>query len=170
MNAIINYTKVAKRKRRAHVGSLLLQPRAEARRPLRAPADRGNGYRAWQLIGRQLLSEMPQTLAANCVVKGPALETATVRQANTFTIEAVDEAGQRQELGGDHFFVNIRGVASASRVRAVVRDEGDGTYTVEYKCVPRCTKQLPSVTFTEVTRSCRYSDTVTAHCVLFTQA
>lgn len=66
----------------------------------------------------------------HCKAQGDGLHMATVRRAATFTIIACDEQGEKIGHGGDTFFVAIRG---ASRVRARVTDNEDGTYTVEYK-------------------------------------
>ena len=66
----------------------------------------------------------------HCKAQGDGLHMAAVRRAATFTIIACDEQGEKIGHGGDTFFVAIRG---ASRVRARVTDNEDGTYTVEYK-------------------------------------
>ena len=71
-----------------------------------------------------------RTEAKACKVSGQALEIATLRQPNTFCIEAFS-ASARQERGGDIFLVTIRGCGC--KVRAKVTDVGDGTYTVCFK-------------------------------------
>ena len=63
----------------------------------------------------------------HCKAQGDGLHMATVRRAATFTIIAYDEQGEKIGHGGDTFFVAIRG---ASRVRARVTDNEDGTYTL----------------------------------------
>ena len=68
--------------------------------------------------------------AEQCQVSGRGLSIATVRQLTTFTVTAQDSDGQPQTEGGDTFFVAIRG---ASRVRAKVTDNADGTYSVAYR-------------------------------------
>ena len=66
----------------------------------------------------------------NCKIEGLGLHAATVRQTAKFTILAHNESGEQIAAGGDTFFVAIRG---ASRVRARITDNSDGTYAVEYK-------------------------------------
>ena len=70
-----------------------------------------------------------KTSAYHCTCAGRGLHVATVRALNTFSIQACDAEQQQRTSGGDTFFVSIRG---NSKVRARVRDQGDGTYVVEY--------------------------------------
>ena len=70
------------------------------------------------------------TVARKCVVSGDGVHTAMSRQVQSFTIEARDAEGNKQQMGGDQFLVSVRG---SSRVTAKVTDNEDGTYTVEYK-------------------------------------
>ena len=70
------------------------------------------------------------TAAIECVVYGDGLQRAAPMHAAEFTIEARDATGALRPEGGDAFFVAIRG---ASRVRARISDNGDGTYKVEWK-------------------------------------
>ena len=70
------------------------------------------------------------TAAVECQVYGDGLEQVAPMHTAEFTIEACDATGQRKPEGGDSFFVAIRG---ASRVRSRITDNGDGTYTVEWK-------------------------------------
>lgn len=70
------------------------------------------------------------TVARMCVVSGDGLHLAMARQSASFTIEARDAEGVRQQVGGDVFMVAIRG---SSKVNAKVADNEDGSYKVEYK-------------------------------------
>lgn len=70
------------------------------------------------------------TSAAQCKVAGDGLSVCRVRQTASFKVTAFTENGEQQQQGGDIFFVAIRG---ASRVRAKVTDNDDGTYEVAYK-------------------------------------
>jgi P2-related tail formation protein len=70
------------------------------------------------------------TAAVECRVSGDGVAKAAVRHEAEFLIEARDATGQRRTSGGDAFFVAIRG---ASRVRARVTDNEDGTYGVLWK-------------------------------------
>ena len=69
------------------------------------------------------------TSAWHCTAEGLGLKVATVRQHASFKITARDSDGNRRKTGGDQFFVFVRG---NSKVRARVRDEGNGSYVVEY--------------------------------------
>lgn len=71
------------------------------------------------------------TAAKFCKVSGPGLRFPTVRVPTSFTIIAHDASGQRQEKGGDAFFVLIKSCGHA--VRAKVNDHGDGSYEVTYR-------------------------------------
>ena len=53
----------------------------------------------------------------------------TSRRASKFVIEAHDQSGVRIVKGGDSFFIAIRG---ASRARARVTDNEDGSYSCEW--------------------------------------
>ena len=75
-------------------------------------------------------SSIPKTNPDLCRVSGDGLRKVAVKQYGCFTIEAYDEEGKRKTVGGDAFFIAIRG---ASRVRAKVTDMRDGTYVVEWK-------------------------------------
>ena len=66
--------------------------------------------------------------ADHCRIMG--LTGCSANTESFFEIEAVDENGKRSTSGGDSFFIAIRG---ASRVRARVSDNKDGTYTVMWK-------------------------------------
>ena len=70
------------------------------------------------------------TCAARCRAQGDGLSVATVRQQASFTVNACDAEGEPVQQGGNIFFIAIRG---ASRVRAKVTDNQDGTYSVAYK-------------------------------------
>ena len=76
------------------------------------------------------LLEGSPTVAATCVLTGEGLHSAMARQKATFTIEARDVSGNKQQAGGEKFKVSIRG---ASQVRAKVIDKENGDYAVEYK-------------------------------------
>ena len=78
-------------------------------------------------------SGMIERIVAKCRVAGPGLHMATVRQEASFTITAIPVAGQLENGCYDSFFISIRG---ASRVRATVVDNADGTYRVTYR--PSC--------------------------------
>ena len=75
-------------------------------------------------------SSIAKTHPDLCRVSGDGLRKVAVKQYGCFTIEAYDEEGKRKTVGGDAFFIAIRG---ASRVRAKVTDMRDGTYVVEWK-------------------------------------
>lgn len=66
----------------------------------------------------------------HCKVHGSGLRSASVRKANEFTIQACDSAGEEMKVGGDQFFIAIRG--RGVRVRARVTDNGDGSYSVSW--------------------------------------
>lgn len=70
------------------------------------------------------------TCAVECRVLGQGLTLAAVKHPAEFIIESYDSTGKRRATGGDAFFVAIRG---ASRVRARITDNGDGSYKVEWK-------------------------------------
>ena len=72
----------------------------------------------------------PCTCAAQCKVSGAGLIAACVRQAATFWIEAYDSRGRKRGVGGDTFFVAVRG---PSRLRARITDSEDGRYLVAWK-------------------------------------
>ena len=54
-------------------------------------------------------------------------------QPASFTIEAIDYTGARQQQGGDAFFVAIRCNAQGTRARAKITDNNDGSYTIVHK-------------------------------------
>ena len=70
------------------------------------------------------------TDAKNCTVVGEAIKKVECRVQSSFVIEARDSNGNRRQVGGDDFIVSIRG---NSVVNDEVTDNGDGTYTVEFK-------------------------------------
>ena len=53
-----------------------------------------------------------------------------MREKATFTLEALDDEGERVYRGGDPIFVSIQGV---TRARARIDDHEDGTYTVRWR-------------------------------------
>lgn len=70
----------------------------------------------------------PVSSPEQCRVEG--LDCAyTAKREATFTVCAYDELGNRKLTGGEAFFIAIRG---ASRVRARVFDNNDGTYRVDW--------------------------------------
>ena len=72
------------------------------------------------------------TPPGSCKLSGDGLHTAVAGQSVTFTIETMDPAsGQRQHNKTDKFVVLLSGAGS---VRPRIFDEGDGRYTVEYRC------------------------------------
>lgn len=74
--------------------------------------------------------EPPHTSAAFCRVTGAGLVEACIRQPAYFWVEAYDNKGKKRTVGGDSFFVAVRGPA---RSRARIRDNEDGTYLVVWK-------------------------------------
>ena len=67
---------------------------------------------------------------ARCIVEGmKSGKTYPIGKAE-FHITACDSSGGKTTSGGESFFIAIRG---ASRVRARVGDNGDGTYSVQWK-------------------------------------
>lgn len=87
-------------------------PAEEQAKPLRAPSPR----------------ELP-TAPERCTAEGKGLEECIVKRPAFFTIFAHNTDGVRKDVGGDAFFIAIRG---ASRVRAKVTDMRDGTYECEW--------------------------------------
>lgn len=65
---------------------------------------------------------------SQCKVTGMS-DKLTAKLSASFVIEAFEMSGVRKNSGGDGFFVAIRG---ASRVRARITDQQDGTYVVEW--------------------------------------
>lgn len=63
-------------------------------------------------------------------ISGDGLKTGMAKQLSTFTIVAKDKNGRRRQDGGDLFLVTARG-ASVTKVRLF--DNGDGTYTCEFR-------------------------------------
>lgn len=86
--------------------------------------------RAIEANGGQPILNLSDTAAVECRVLGKGLTEVAVRHTAEFTIEAHDATGAKRVTGGDAFFVAIRG---ASRVRARIFDNLDGTYKVEWK-------------------------------------
>jgi len=71
------------------------------------------------------------TDAPNCIAYGPGLEPNNLDTGDTqFTIEARDKNGKPIKEGGDNFVVDIQGPTGP--VKATVKDNKDGTYTVNY--------------------------------------
>jgi len=72
------------------------------------------------------------TDAANSIAYGPGLEPGLLDTfpAN-FTIEARDKQGRKMPQGGDPFEVQVMGPSGP--VPATVKDNGDGTYSVDYE-------------------------------------
>ena len=80
-----------------------------------------------QEMGR---AELPRTDPSQCKLSGDGLSQACARQPAYFWVEAFDSKGRKRPVGGDVFFVAIRG---PSRVKARITDNGDGTYLVLWK-------------------------------------
>ena len=87
-------------------------PAEEQAKPLRAPSPR----------------ELP-TAPERCTAEGKGLEECIAKRPAFFTIFAHNTDGVRKDVGGDAFFIAIRG---ASRVRAKVTDMRDGTYEKQW--------------------------------------
>lgn len=68
--------------------------------------------------------------AGQSYAEGPGLQGGQEGKPGVFTIHAVDPDGRPRTDGGDPFKVDIQG---PSDVGPSVTDNGDGTYTVEYK-------------------------------------
>jgi len=72
------------------------------------------------------------TDADRSIAYGPGLEDGVTDQLPTqFTIQAKDGKGNNMKSGGDPFDVKIHG--PKGDVPANIKDNGDGTYTVQYK-------------------------------------
>lgn len=71
------------------------------------------------------------TQLAKCRISGDGVSTCHVREKAHFTIFACDAYGNQQPRGGDRFAVELQDHAGS---QPVMRDEGDGSYTVEYVC------------------------------------
>jgi len=67
--------------------------------------------------------------AGHSYAEGPGLEGGQATKPAVFTIHAVDADGNARRDGGDPFKVDVKGPA---HVTPHVKDNGDGTYTVEY--------------------------------------
>jgi hypothetical protein len=67
------------------------------------------------------------------------LSIGSVKHPLHFMVEAYDTSGQRKHIGGDAFFIAIRG---ASRVRAKVTDMRDGRYACEWTPTTSGTYQI----------------------------
>ena len=76
------------------------------------------------------LGDIVETCADFCNVHGDGLHEATVRQAAYFWVEAHDAQGNKRDVGGDTFFIAIRG---PSQIRARITDNKDGTYLCVWK-------------------------------------
>ena len=76
------------------------------------------------------MSDTFRTSAANCVISGDGITIGTTGAACKFKIQAHDANGAKRSSGGDAFFVHVRG---SDRVRAVVKDNNDGTYDCSWK-------------------------------------
>lgn len=74
--------------------------------------------------------ESPYTSILMSTATGDGLYTAMAKTRATFEISAHDQHGERRPVGGDPFQVSVRG---AAYVYAKVIDNGNGTYSVEYK-------------------------------------
>ena len=81
---------------------------------------------------RTLVQRGP-TIARLCKVTGTGLSEGSIMQPASFTIEAIDYTGARQQQGGDAFFVAIRCNAQGTRARAKITDNNDGSYTIVHK-------------------------------------
>ena len=113
--------------------------KVDAQHSNRSPPPLGNQSRGWSenpLSYRPLspLSTQRRVHAISrclCSADGDGLRCGKVRHEAIFTITATDkDTGEPYQLGSDAFFIGIRG---ASRVRARVIDNADGTYTVQWK-------------------------------------
>jgi len=72
------------------------------------------------------------TDAASSIAYGPGLEPGNLDTFPAhFTIEARDKQGRKMKEGGDPFDVQVMGPSGP--VPATVKDNGDGTYHVEYE-------------------------------------
>lgn len=110
-----------------------LKKQEAAEQAVEAPAvepPRQATLRAIEANGGKPPERLFDTTAVECRVHGDGLERAAPMHMAEFIIEACDGTGQQRALGGDAFFVAIRG---ASRVRARISDNSDGTYKVEWK-------------------------------------
>ena len=67
---------------------------------------------------------------ARCRLSGDGLVQAKTREAAEFSIEACDPKGRKRDGGGDAWTIAIRGPA---KTRCRVTDNGDGTYTCQWK-------------------------------------
>jgi len=68
--------------------------------------------------------------AAKTYAEGPGLEGGQQGKEGVFTIHSVDADGKPVKTGGDAFDVRIKG--PDGDVKPVIKDNGDGTYTVKY--------------------------------------
>ena len=91
------------------------------------PAIQCGTQRAIRANGGRPLANPLDTHAIECKVTGSGITEAAVRHPAEFQIVAHDGNGTRKALGGDAFFVAIRG---STQVRARVTDNRDGTYSV----------------------------------------
>jgi len=73
------------------------------------------------------------TDASKSLVYGPGVEhTLLNTKPGKFTIEARDKDGKKMNKGGDEFDVKVTD-GNGQKIDAPVVDNGDGTYSVEYK-------------------------------------
>ncbi len=118
----VNHMKKALREAKKRMEVVVEVPVAEPPRECTSRAIEANGG---------LLPERPfDTCAVECKVLGKGISEAATRLSAEFIIDAYDFTGRKRSVGGDAFFVAIRG---ASRVRARIEDRGDGSYRVEWK-------------------------------------
>ena len=73
------------------------------------------------------------TSAKRSVVAGAGLQHCVFGLEAHFTIEAFDTEGEPQPDGGDALFVCVRCCGHGTRIRAKIRDLGNGTYAVSFK-------------------------------------
>ena len=73
------------------------------------------------------------TSAKRSVVSGAGLQHCVFGLEAHFTIEAFDTEGEPQPDGGDALFVCVRCCGHGTRIRAKIRDQGNGTYAVSFK-------------------------------------
>ena len=72
---------------------------------------------------------------SRCKAYGPGLRAAITRELSTFTIEAIDESGRRQEKQGfdDPFAVHVRTLRGGTATPCRLISHGNGTYTGGFK-------------------------------------
>lgn len=72
----------------------------------------------------------PAPSASRSFAEGPGLGVSVAGEETSFTIHAIDEAGNPRADGGDSFSVDIHG--PGGRVPTQTTDNEDGTYTVRF--------------------------------------